>query len=220
MGLELPSTLVFDYPTVNALTGHLSSRVAAAVPALGVGEEEAWDGNASEFDDQLSVGMTLSEGSMQSPHVVGISKLVVRSSGDALLSTLPADESRPVPLERWDVETQAELYGGTPVQFGVFLDRVDSFDAAALGLGETEASLMDPQQRLLLETVAEAVLCYPQETADEGLRANWGAFVVSELLPPTLQPCSKGHLPPPLLFHARYLLSSAVTLPIPAGRLF
>ena len=84
-----------------------------------------------------------------------------------------------MPLCRWDVEGLEELSGGSvPVQFGVFLPNVALFDAASIGLSDTEAALMDPQQRLLLETAAETLLARPLDAADEALRSNWGVFVV------------------------------------------
>jgi acyl transferase domain-containing protein len=46
---------------------------------------------------------------------------------------------------------------GTAVQFAVFLDDIDLFDARAFGIGAPEACMLDPQQRLLLEVAAEAL---------------------------------------------------------------
>jgi acyl transferase domain-containing protein len=50
-----------------------------------------------------------------------------------------------------------QLAGGLPVQFGIFLDAVDLFDAAAFGVSTPEAAMMDPQQRLLMQLTAEAL---------------------------------------------------------------
>jgi acyl transferase domain-containing protein len=49
------------------------------------------------------------------------------------------------------------LVGGLPVQFGIFLDSVDLFDAAAFGVSAPEAAMMDPQQRLLMQLTAEVL---------------------------------------------------------------
>lgn len=43
------------------------------------------------------------------------------------------------------------------MQFGVFLDTVDLFDAAAFGVSVPEAAMMDPQQRLLMQLTAEVL---------------------------------------------------------------
>lgn len=50
-----------------------------------------------------------------------------------------------------------QLVGGLPVQFGIWLDAVDLFDAAAFGVSAPEAAMMDPQQRLLMQLTAEAL---------------------------------------------------------------
>lgn len=50
-----------------------------------------------------------------------------------------------------------QLVGGLPVQFGIFLESVDLFDAAAFGVSSPEAALMDPQQRLLMTLTAGAL---------------------------------------------------------------
>lgn len=202
-GVELPSTLVFDYPTVNALSGFLagkltssSSAVAGSAAATREADEEyeemkhtggeslsLFADNDYYYDDSAGPVAAVPGGfsglwQSMGPQLVGVSSLCARSSGDALLQLLPADCPTPVPLDRWDVEAQAELCAGIPVQYGVFLPNVALFDAAAFSLSDTEAALMDPQQRMLLETVAEAGLPYSQLLADEELRADWGVFVV------------------------------------------
>lgn len=47
--------------------------------------------------------------------------------------------------------------GDLPVQFGVFLETVDMFDAGAFGISTPEAAVLDPQQRLILEAAAEVL---------------------------------------------------------------
>jgi acyl carrier protein len=165
LGAELPSTLVFDYPTIGALATFVTSRLAPRAEAANAAVMVSVPQQAPVAADGL--------------RGVWLSSLVSRSAGDALLSSAASDQPRRIPLDRWDVEAQAELCGGLPVQFGVFLDGAALFDSAALGVSDTEAALMDPQQRLLLETATEAVLSRPQEAADEALRAGWGVFVVS-----------------------------------------
>ena len=189
-GVELPSTLVFDYPTVNALAGFLSIKLASVAPDgdLNAAAEDtaflafAPDEGSSLFVNETSgVPRAVALSPSSGPQMVGISSLSSRSSGDALMQLLPADRAAPIPLERWDVEAQAELCAGIPVQYGVFLANVAEFDASAFSLSGTESTLMDPQQRLLLETVTEAGLPHSQLLADEKLRADWGVFVVSIL---------------------------------------
>lgn len=182
VGLELPSTLVFDYPTVNGLAGFLGQKLEAAGPqqvAPAPAETDAFAGGLFMPGSFVPSSHLHPAAPQAGPRLVGISELVSRSSGQALLQLQPSDQPRPVPVERWEVEAQAELCGGMPVQFGVFLGGVAAFDAAALSVSDTEAALMDPQQRMLLESVAEAAQVHPDKMADEALRADWGVFVVS-----------------------------------------
>ena len=179
-GMELPSTLVFDYPTVNALAGYLAAKLSTPAVRVAGGEgQQPTDGAVEFYHDYGFISTELQPAAAAAKGVVGISDVVSRSSGGVLLQLQPADESQAVPVERWDVEGQAELSGGIPVQFGVFLADVSTFDAVALSVSDTEAALMDPQQRMLLESVAEAALVHSAELTDDALRADWGVFVVS-----------------------------------------
>jgi hypothetical protein len=117
-GIELPSTLVFDYPTVAALAGFLASKVALSQQApaeLAADSDTGSQAWASDEEGSLDLQLMAAQG-MQQLRLVGISEIVARSAGDALLSPLPSDQSRPIPVERWDVEGQADLVGGIPVQ--------------------------------------------------------------------------------------------------------
>lgn len=56
-----------------------------------------------------------------------------------------------------------------PVQFGVFLDTVDLFDAAAFGVSAPEAAMMDPQQRLLMQLTAEVLRTSSNTSSSTGV---------------------------------------------------
>jgi 3-oxoacyl-(acyl-carrier-protein) synthase/acyl carrier protein len=143
LGMQLPSTLVFDYPTVAALTEFLALKAgggahisaAAAAPAcsalVSLGARGAGSGAAV------------------------IVHTAWRSPGEALGFGRAVDAVRMVPHDRWELESDP-----LAARFGAYLPDVAAFDAAAFGVPDAEAALMDPQQRLLLECVAEAALGY------------------------------------------------------------
>jgi acyl transferase domain-containing protein len=66
------------------------------------------------------------------------------------------------------------------VQFGVFLQGIESFDAVAFGVSGPEAALMDPQQRLLLSCTAEVLMTGNGATgtySGVGMASSTGTFV-------------------------------------------
>lgn len=130
LGRQLPPTLVYDFPNIDALARHLagagvdSSHVAPAldghaIAVVGVGCRFPGADNPGEFWRLLRDGV------------------------DAVTAALPS---------RW----AAVPSGNVPVWAGL-LKRVDGFDADFFGINDREAEMMDPQQRLLLEVVWEAL---------------------------------------------------------------
>ena len=144
LGLELPSTLIFDYPTVNAIAAYVDSIMPAGNPQQ---ESAAVQPMSIPASMPSSTAPTSSTGRSLAV-VTGIAS---RSVGDAIASVQCVDVVTPVPLDRWDVDQQA----GSAARFGGFLQGLDMFDGSLFGLSVTEAEMMDPQQRMLLETAYE-----------------------------------------------------------------
>ncbi|CEL92229.1 unnamed protein product, partial [Vitrella brassicaformis CCMP3155] len=149
IGVKLPATTLFDYPTLNAIIGFICSEISGGI-----------DEAAGVDDTGVPVPVAMSE----SLAVVGVScrlpgGVTTPSSFWSMLMnrTDCVDE---VPLTRWNVD---EVYDADPDAKGkcytrkaAFMDAADMFDNAFFNIGPAEVQSMDPQQRLMLEVGYEA----------------------------------------------------------------
>nr|WP_320066037.1 type I polyketide synthase [Micromonospora sp. RTGN7] len=148
-GVQLPSTLVFDYPTPAAVAGFLRTRVDGSAPAP---PRPASARSRATADEPIAiVGM-----SCRYPGGV--------ENAEQLWELIAGrvDAITPIPGDRgWDPDQLYDADPGRPGKIytreGGFLDAAGDFDAAFFGIGPREAAAMDPQQRLLLEASWEAL---------------------------------------------------------------
>lgn len=152
VGRELPATLIWQYPTIEAVAAFLAT-----------------DGNIpAEPADPL--GASVRHGSEQQAvaaepvAVIGIGCRFPGADGpDQFWQLLHdgRDAITEVPPDRWSiadfVDADPAAPGKTTTRWGGFLDGVDRFDPQFFGISPREAERMDPQQRLLAEVTWEAL---------------------------------------------------------------
>ena len=143
LGRELSPTLVYEYPSIAALSDFLE-RTPGAMTRAGSPDVRA-------IDPSKAVA------------IIGIGCRVPGADDPASYWRLLRDGRdmiREVPGDRWDVgafyDPDASVPGKSVSRFGGFLDQVDRFDPFFFGISPGEAERMDPQQRLLLELAYEA----------------------------------------------------------------
>lgn len=161
LGLELPATLVFDYPTISAIAGLLAGMLQASEAVL-AGATDSGSAGAYYGFDLLSHlgGMAGPIPPAGSATAVAVGAVVTRQPAGVLAggSLATRDATAIIGVDRWAVDSQASVVGGVPVRFASVMAGVDAFDAGAFSLSAAEAGLMDPQQRLLMECMAEGLM--------------------------------------------------------------
>ncbi|MBP2325808.1 acyl transferase domain-containing protein/short-subunit dehydrogenase/acyl carrier protein/thioesterase domain-containing protein [Kibdelosporangium banguiense] len=143
VGVKLPATLVFDYPTPSVLATHLAHEIG------GTQEKTIAIQSADMSDDPIAiVAMSCRyPGGVASPE--DLWRLV--ESGTDAVTGFPVNRG-------WDIERLYDPDGGpntTYTREGGFLHEAGEFDPAFFGISPNEAGIMDPQQYLLLEAAWE-----------------------------------------------------------------
>lgn len=135
LNAELPSTLVYDYPNIDALSDYLTGKRKATGRIISAAKKKEKEPVAI-----VGIGLRFPGGNSNTEQFY---KFLI-SGGDAI---------RQIPEGRWN---NSQLKENT-VTLGGFLDDVEMFDAAFFGISPREALQIDPQQRMALEVAWEAL---------------------------------------------------------------
>ncbi|PFH35516.1 hypothetical protein BESB_051670 [Besnoitia besnoiti] len=155
LGLKLSATILFDHPTLRALTTFLSSRLeserspessssslANAVPAPLAGHQRA---------DIAVVGMACRlPGSVSDPESFWKMLLTLRDC----IQEIPPSRFSIDDVYDPDPDAKGKIY----VREGGFIDGAELFDNRYFGISDAEAREMDPRQRVSLEVSYEAFI--------------------------------------------------------------
>ena len=146
LGLQLPATSLFDFPSVKKLVAHIVAQHRQAVlPSLGrtpppTTERPPQPTGTQELEREPLAIIGMSGRFPQSENLAGLWNHL--AAGDDLIERATRWPSVP------DVETP--LWGG-------FLGDIDRFEPLFFSISPTEAAYTDPQQRLFLEEAWSAL---------------------------------------------------------------
>jgi 3-oxoacyl-(acyl-carrier-protein) synthase/acyl carrier protein len=147
LGMMLPATLVFDYPSVSALAAYLATLIVPTEGSLSGGESVTdADSVVAEWSSTTAVTIT--------------SAMCDGSAGDLSSSVTTqdvADAPGVVSFLRWDIEVNTDD-ASAHARFGAFMHDVDLWDIQMFSIAKIEALQTDPQQRLLLTNFVSALI--------------------------------------------------------------
>ncbi|GAC1671278.1 MAG: hypothetical protein PVS3B1_10540 [Ktedonobacteraceae bacterium] len=168
LGSSIAPTVVYDYPTIEALAHYLSGE------ELHQAEKQPQTGQARQSEPVVDTDTIA---------IIGLGcRFPGANDGEEFWQLLRngIDGISEVPTTRWDADAYYDPTPATPgkmnTRWGGFLRGIDQFEPAFFSISPREASAMDPQQRLLLE-VAWETLEYAGQAPTRLAGSQTGVFI-------------------------------------------
>ncbi len=167
--VDIPTTIVFDHPTVHQLAQELISNSLEA-------------GAGSSCTPAQGLTMTGLSCSMATIVLAGLACRFPAAANTPQLFWInfvsSHDAIQPVPLSRWNTDsiTNCAASDIKCLGHGGFIEDAEYFDAISFGIKPVEAHCMDPQQRWLLDTGLSA-LYHANHSKDSLMKSLTGVFV-------------------------------------------
>ena len=178
LGVALPATLVFDYPSVAAIAAYVDAKLRAADEGTGDGRGGA-GGSCDTTRHTLGSSLdSFAHSPSEAPPLVALIATHLRLG--AMPETSSEQPWRAVnpracmvnPLDRWDADGP-RIHPVPGSRFACYLSQADLFDPAAFSVSSGEAMFMDPQQRLMLEVGRGGGGVAPWSAADWSVIADF-----------------------------------------------
>ncbi|CAG9466966.1 unnamed protein product [Pedinophyceae sp. YPF-701] len=154
--MALPPTLVFDYPTINAMSQHIA-------------EQLGWRPGVSDTTSIVRGGslfVSAGQGGLlaRAPEPVLVCSATNASfDGRAIVCAAAKEQTAHVPMARFDPDSASAMAAADgarlagPIRFGAWMDGVELFDTSLYRIPRVEAEMMDPHHRLLLSRATVVV---------------------------------------------------------------
>ena len=165
--VELPETLIFDFPTISQLEMHLQSFGEAVGTTADASNSVASASSISAPDCITSLlclldGSTITREMNQEIALSGVDfKLPRGKISLERLALVAMSASNEILRSRWEadqVPPWLDAITTRRIRFGTFVADAHFIDAEHFGISSAEAMTMDPQQRLVLETSYAALI--------------------------------------------------------------
>ncbi len=160
LGIELRSTDLFNYASVNKLTRYIVETFPGAGAASP--KREIW---AQAVVAPVTVERTIAPVARRTDEIaiIGMSgRFPGADDVDTLWENLVAGVDSVTEAERWNIDTFFDPDPKAPnksyCKWGGFLKEIDRFDSLFFSISPMEAEMMDPQQRLFLEEAYNALV--------------------------------------------------------------